>query len=40
MFHGKFVAVAKVRPIIETQTNNIDVNVVDVIVTTIIKVTK
>jgi hypothetical protein len=34
MFHGKIVAVTKVQPIIETQTITIDVNVVDVNVTT------
>jgi hypothetical protein len=33
MFHGKFVVVAKVQPIAETQTDTTNVNVVDVNVT-------
>ncbi len=33
MFHGKFVIVAEVQPIIETQIAIADVNVVDVNVT-------
>jgi hypothetical protein len=40
MFHGKFVTVAEVQPIVETQTIITDVNVVDVNVTTRSKVTK
>jgi hypothetical protein len=40
MFHGKFVIIAKVQPIIKTQTVIADVNVVDVNVTTRSKVTK
>jgi alpha-acetolactate decarboxylase len=40
MFHGKYVVVAKVQPIIEPQTITADVNVVDVNVTTRSKVTK
>ncbi len=38
MFHGKFVTVAKVQPIGETQIVTVDVNVVDVNVTTRSKV--
>jgi hypothetical protein len=38
MFHGKFVIVVEVQPIIETQTIIADVNVVDVNVTTRSKV--
>jgi hypothetical protein len=34
MFHGKFVTITKVQPIAETQTVTINVNVVDVNVTT------
>ncbi len=34
MFHGKFVIVAKVQPIVETQIVTTNVNVVDVNVTT------
>ncbi len=30
MFHGKFVAIIEVQPIVETQTIIVDVNVVDV----------
>ncbi len=40
MFHGKFVIIAKVQPIVKTQTVIADVNVVDVNVTTRSKVTK
>jgi hypothetical protein len=40
MFHGKFVTIAKVQPITKTQTIIIDVNVVDVNVTTRSKTTK
>jgi hypothetical protein len=40
MFQGKFMIIAKVQPIVETQTIIIDVNVVDVDVTTRIKATK
>jgi hypothetical protein len=40
MFHGKFVTIAEVQPIIETKIVTIDVNVVDVNVTTRSKVTK
>jgi hypothetical protein len=40
MFHGKFVVVVEVQPIVETQTIIIDVNVVDVNVTTKSKATK
>jgi hypothetical protein len=39
MFCGKFVMVAKVQLVIEIQTVNIDVNVVDVNVTTRSKAT-
>jgi hypothetical protein len=34
MFHGKSMAITKVQPITKTQTVTIDVNVVDVNVTT------
>jgi hypothetical protein len=34
MFHGKFVAIVKVQPIVDTQIIIADVNVVDVNVTT------
>jgi hypothetical protein len=34
MFHGKYMAIAKVQPIIKTQTLTIEVNVVDVNITT------
>jgi hypothetical protein len=34
MFHGKFVVIAKVQPIVETQIVTINVNAVDVNVTT------
>jgi hypothetical protein len=40
MFHGKFVTVAKVQPISEGQTIIVDVDVVDVNVTTRSKVTE
>jgi hypothetical protein len=40
MFHGKSMTIAKVQPITETQTIIADVNVVDIHVTTIIKVIK
>ncbi len=40
MFHGKFVRVAQVQPIIERQIIIADVNVVDVNVTTRSKVTE
>jgi hypothetical protein len=40
MFHGKFVAIAKVQPIIETNIINVNVNVVDVNVTTRSKTTE
>jgi hypothetical protein len=40
MFHGKFVIVTKVQPIAKTQTIIVDVNVVDVNVTTRSKVTE
>jgi hypothetical protein len=33
IFHGKFVIIAEVQPIAETQTIIIDVNVVDVNIT-------
>jgi phosphopantothenate synthetase len=38
MFHGKFVIIVEVQPIVETQTVIADVNVVDVNVTTRSKV--
>jgi len=34
MFHGKYVTIAKVQPIVKIQTITTDVNVVDVNVTT------
>jgi hypothetical protein len=40
MFHEKFVIVVKVQPITKTQTVIIDVNLVDVNVTTRSKATK
>jgi hypothetical protein len=40
MFHGKYVIVAKVQPIVETQKFIANVNVVDVNVTTRSRVTK
>jgi hypothetical protein len=40
MFHGKFVTVTKVQPIVETQTVVVNVNVVDVNVTIRKKTTK
>jgi len=40
MFHGKSVAIIEVQPIVNTQTITIDVNVVDVNVTTRSKVTE
>jgi hypothetical protein len=40
MFHGKFVAIVEVQPIAESQIVTIDVNVVDVNVTTRSKVIK
>jgi hypothetical protein len=40
MFHGKFVAITKVQPVVETQTVIADVNVGDVNVTTRSKVIK
>jgi hypothetical protein len=40
MFHGKFVTIATVQPIGETQTVIVDVNVVDVNVTIRSKITK
>jgi hypothetical protein len=40
MFHGKFVVVAEVQLIVETQTITINVNVVDVNVTIRSKVIK
>ncbi len=40
MFHGKFVRVAKVQHVAETQTIIMDVNVVDVNVTTRSKITE
>ncbi len=40
MFHGKFVTVAKVQPVVGTQIVIANVNVVDVNVTTKIKVIK
>jgi hypothetical protein len=38
IFHGKFMTIAKVQPIVETQTIIADVNVVDDNVTTRSKV--
>jgi hypothetical protein len=40
MFHGKYVIVVEVQPFVETQTNIVDVNVVDVDVTTRSKATE
>ncbi len=40
MFHGKSVAITKVQPIVETQTITVDVNVVDVNLTTRSKIIK
>jgi len=40
MFHGKFVTIAKVQLVSETQTIIMDVNVVDVNVTTRSKITE
>jgi hypothetical protein len=40
MFHGKSMVVIEVQPIVETQTITIDVNLMDVNVTTRSKVTK
>jgi hypothetical protein len=40
MFHGKFVIIAEVQPIVKTQTDIANVNVVDVNVTTRSKVTE
>jgi hypothetical protein len=40
MFHGKFVKVAKVQLVVETQTVLVDVNVVDVNLTTRNKITE
>ncbi len=40
MFDGKFVTIAKVQPVVKTQTIIVDVNVVDVNVTTRSKVTE
>jgi hypothetical protein len=40
MFHGKFMAVLEVQPIVETQIITANVNVVDVNVTTRSKITK
>jgi len=40
MFHGKSMAIAKVQPIVETQTIIVDVNVLDVNATTRSKITK
>jgi hypothetical protein len=40
MFHGKFVAIAKVQPIVETQIITTYENVVDVNVTTRSKATE
>ncbi len=40
MFHGKYVTIAEVQPIIKTQIIIADVNVVDVNVTTRNKITK
>ncbi len=39
-FHGKFMTIAKVQPIAKTQIITVDVNVVDVNVTTRSKATK
>ncbi len=40
MFHGKFVTIVEVQLVAQTQIIIVDVNVVDVIVTTRSKVTK
>jgi hypothetical protein len=40
IFHGKYVTITEVQPIVDTQTITSNVNVVDVNVTTRIKVTK
>jgi hypothetical protein len=40
MFHGKFMRITKVQPIAKTQIVTVDVNVVDVNVTTRSKATK
>jgi phosphopantothenate synthetase len=40
MFHGKYVIVVEVQPVVKTQTVIVDVNVVDVNVITRGKVTK
>jgi hypothetical protein len=40
MFHGKSIIVIEVQPVVEIQTITIDVNVVDVNVTTRSKSTK
>jgi hypothetical protein len=40
MFHGKYVIITEVQLIVDTQTITSNVNVVDVNVTTKIKVTK
>ncbi len=40
LFHGKSMGIIEVQPVVETQTINIDVNVVDVIVTIRSKVTE
>jgi hypothetical protein len=34
MFHGKYVTIIEVQPVVETQTVIVDVNVVDINVTT------
>jgi hypothetical protein len=40
MFHGKYMVIAKVQPIAETQTVTAYVNMVDVNVTTRSKITE
>ncbi len=40
MFHGKYVVVTEVQPLIDTQTIISNANVVDVDVTTRIKITE
>jgi hypothetical protein len=40
MFHGKFVTITKVQPVAKAQIVTIDVNVVDVNVTTRSKATE
>jgi hypothetical protein len=40
MFHGKFVTIAKAQPVGETQTIIVDVNAMDVNVTTRSKITE